>query len=91
MTWNFALNRRWTFSGCERRPLLEQYGLFCLSCLFGALINWSVSLGLMSQVELFARMESLAVLCGVVAGTASNFLLCLKVVFREGPRDEPGS
>jgi dolichol-phosphate mannosyltransferase len=84
MTWNFALNRRWTFSGSERKPILRQYGLFCLSCLLGALVNWSVSLALISHVGFFETRTAPAAVCGIAAGTVSNFFLCLRVVFRDG-------
>jgi dolichol-phosphate mannosyltransferase len=82
MSWNFALNRRVTFSYARNQPIIKQYVFFCLSCLLGAIINWSVSVGLTVTFEFFDQHKLLAAVCGIIAGTASNFLLSCQVVFR---------
>jgi dolichol-phosphate mannosyltransferase len=81
MTWNFWLNRWLTFAHARREPVPRQYILFCLSCLLGALVNWSVSIGLCASVPFFDRWKLLAAGLGVVAGTVFNYLLSSRVVF----------
>ncbi len=82
MSWNFALNRKFTFSEARRDSVGKQYVLFCLACLFGACVNWGVSVGLSSLVPFFQEWKLLAALLGVVAGTGFNFLLSHRLVFR---------
>ncbi len=81
MTWNFFLNRRFTFPHARRSPLLPQYAGFCMSCLVGALVNWSVSITLCRSVPFFAQRELLGVFVGILSGMASNYILCRHLVF----------
>ena len=85
MTWNFLLNRTLTFSYARSGSMVRQYVLFCLACLLGAIINWSVSVSLSRYVPLFARWEVLAAVCGIIAGTTSNYILSAYVVFKAKP------
>lgn len=89
MTWNFWLNRQLTFFDARPHAVLPQYLSFCLSCLLGAAINWSVSVGLCTALAFFDRWKQLAVICGGAAGTGSNYLLSRRVVFRHDT-EEPG-
>jgi dolichol-phosphate mannosyltransferase len=89
MTWNFGLNRRFTFSYARGRALLPQYLFFCLSCGLGAVVNWCTSLGLSSLFEPFADRPLLAAACGVVAGSVCNFVLCNTAVFQRARKPEP--
>ncbi|MFP6667896.1 MAG: glycosyltransferase family 2 protein [Pirellulales bacterium] len=82
MTWNFWLNRSFTFGGYKLRPIWQQYVLFCLSCLMGAVVNWSISVGLCAAFDFFAQWKILAAITGVLAGTAFNYLLSSRIVFR---------
>lgn len=82
MTWNYALNRSVTFSGFRSRPLLLQYLYFCLSCLLGAVVNWSISIWLLDNVPYFAEWPLLAAFLGVLGGTTFNFLCSKHLVFR---------
>jgi putative flippase GtrA len=88
MTWNFLLNRRFTFSEARQQPILAQYFLFCLLCLIGGMMNWTVSVRLCSTFAFFDRWKLLAALCGVVAGTTFNYVLSSRVVFAK-PDNEP--
>lgn len=81
MTWNFWLNRRLTFSYARREPFLRQYVMFCASCMVGAAVNWSVSVGLAAFSPYFERWAVFAAFLGVVAGTGFNYLLSSRVVF----------
>jgi dolichol-phosphate mannosyltransferase len=82
MTWNFAWNRRLTFPSARRRLWWQQYGLFCLSCLLGAVVNWSVFVGLSSTFEFCADWPILAATAGIGVGAVFNFLLSKYVAFR---------
>lgn len=81
LTWNFCFNRWLTFDGAHRVPVLRQYPLFCLSCLVGAAVNWSVSVGLCALLPFFEEWKILAAFLGIVAGTFFNYFLSSRVVF----------
>ena len=85
MSWNFLLNRWWTFSEARGGPMVRQYALFCASCLLGAMVNWSVTLGLHFTLAYFAERSMLAAACGIIAGAATNYLLSAHIAFRVGP------
>jgi dolichol-phosphate mannosyltransferase len=91
MSWNFFLNRRITFSNARRGSVLRQYPLFCLSCIAGALINWSLSVWLCQTYALFDQFKLLAAFLGVLAGTAFNYWLSCRVVFRDQPAPRDSS
>jgi putative flippase GtrA len=82
MTWNFLLNRRFTFTNARRESFWKQYLLFCASCLVGALVNWGVSILLCWSSAWFAAYPVAAALAGVGAGFFFNFILSRRFVFR---------
>jgi|GEM_PF-64567 len=82
MTWNFALNRRLTFSYSRTQGILSQYGRFVASCTAGALISWLVSMLLVHAVLLFERHVFMAAIVGIAAATFANFFLSRHWVFR---------
>jgi dolichol-phosphate mannosyltransferase len=82
MTWNYWLNRRLTFSLARSRPIFPQYVLFCLSCLMGALVNWSIFTTLYSAFTVFADWLLIAAFLGILGGTALNYLLSKYVAFK---------
>lgn len=81
MSWNFLLNRYLTFSYSRNDEILSQYLRFCATCSLGGVISWSVRVGLPHLVPFFERFLLLAALLGIVAGTASNFLISRYWVF----------
>lgn len=81
MTWNFLLNRRFTFPDANRKSIVGQYILFCLSCLLGAIVNWGVSVGLCELLPFFDRWKLLAAAIGVLTGTAFNYVLSCRLAF----------
>jgi dolichol-phosphate mannosyltransferase len=85
MTWNFFLNRHFTFDGAHTGPILKQYALFCLSCGLGAVVNWSVSSYLWNSWEKVVRHPAIAAVCGIAAGVTLNYLLSAAIVFRPAP------
>ena len=84
MTWNFLLNRRFTFADARRHHWFQQYVKYCLSCLAGAFVNWQVRVLLCERTAFFADYIALAAFVGVLAGTVFNFVLCHTLVFRPG-------
>jgi dolichol-phosphate mannosyltransferase len=82
MTWNYALNRRVTFSACRRDFRWRDYALFCGSCLAGALASWSVCVALCAASAWFARYTPVAALVGVAAGFVLNYSASRRLVFR---------
>jgi dolichol-phosphate mannosyltransferase len=82
MTWNYVLNRRLTFSYARDQSPWRQYVLFCGSCLAGAVMNWSTSIGLCVLSPWFAQTPILAAFIGVAAGFAFNYYLSRSFVFR---------
>jgi putative flippase GtrA len=81
MTWNFFLNRQFTFAGCRGRRLWQQYLLFCASCFLGAVVNWGTSMTLCFVFDWFMRYPAIAGTFGVVAGFSFNFILSRRFVF----------
>jgi dolichol-phosphate mannosyltransferase len=81
MSSNFALNRQLTFAAARGRPAWQQYCLFCLSCLLGAAVNWSLFVALISDLAFFADWPLLAAALGILSGTVLNFLLSKHVTF----------
>jgi dolichol-phosphate mannosyltransferase len=83
MTWNFFLNRRLTFSYSRSGRILIPYLKFVMTCVLGAIVSWSVSVGLTRGLLFFKHHLFLAAIVGIVAGTACNFLISMKWVFRQ--------
>jgi putative flippase GtrA len=86
MSWNFVLNRKFTFASPHQGPALQQYRGFCLSCLLGASANWSVRVALLSLGGVFEASPYLVSLVGIIAGTGFNFCLCSRFVFHRTNR-----
>jgi dolichol-phosphate mannosyltransferase len=83
MTSNFWLNRRLTFSYSRGSSVPRAYARFALSSAMGALVNWMVSVGLMTWSPLWRSHVTLAALAGILAGAGVNFVLCLRWTFAE--------
>lgn len=86
MSWNFVLNRKYTFGSPNQALAWQQYGGFCLSCLLGASVNWSVRVALLSTGGVFEASPYLVSLVGILAGTGFNFCLCSRLVFHRANR-----
>ena len=83
MTWNFVLNRRFTFRNTSESSWFKQYGQFCLSCLLGGLLNWTTSVVLTSTSSFFATHALAAAAIGVASGFGLNYVLASEWVFRD--------
>jgi dolichol-phosphate mannosyltransferase len=78
MVWNFALNRRFSFSYARSQSIVRQFFAFVAACSIGALVNYFVTTALWS----FSRYSQLAAVTGVLAGTLFNFVASRFLVFR---------
>jgi dolichol-phosphate mannosyltransferase len=81
MTWNFFLNRKLTFSDCNQRSAVQQYGMFCMASLFGAVVSWVT----FASTTVWSHMidsTMLAAMLGIALGAIVNYSLSRYVVFR---------
>lgn len=86
MTWNYLLDRHITWGDAEKPSTLRSYGRFVCSCSLGAILSWSLAIGLPACCKPFEAHLLGAAVVGIVAGTLVNFQLCRKWAFRStGP------
>jgi dolichol-phosphate mannosyltransferase len=85
MTSNFWFNRRLTFSYSRTSAWVRAYTRFVLSCSLGALVNWGVSVGLVTYAPVFHERATLAAVVGIGCGTIFNFLLSSRWAFDRPP------
>jgi dolichol-phosphate mannosyltransferase len=78
MMWNFALNRRFSFSYARDRSIVRQFCGFVAACSVGAVVNYITTTKLWSVLP----FEQLAATVGVLAGTSFNFAASRFLVFR---------
>lgn len=78
MLWNFALNRRFSFSYARDRSIVRQFLGFVAACSVGAVVNYFTTIRLWEMT----RYKLLAALTGVLAGTLFNFIASRYVIFR---------
>ncbi|MCL4112911.1 UNVERIFIED_CONTAM: hypothetical protein GTU68_045046 [Idotea baltica] len=82
MVWNYLLNREFTFQVvASRRPTFCEFCRFAGACFAGAIINWSLSLGLIESVSWFANRPIAAAVPGILIGSFANYFLCSRFVF----------
>ena len=80
-TWNWAWNRRITFEGARSRARLPQWAAFLLVSAVGFLLNWGIYYLLTAHSAFFFSAKELALVAGVVAGFAFNYLGARLLVF----------
>jgi dolichol-phosphate mannosyltransferase len=78
MVWNFALNRRFSFSYARHRSIVRQFLGFVAACSVGAVVNYVTTTALWSVLP----MKQFAATMGVLAGTFFNFAASRFLVFR---------
>lgn len=83
MTWNYELNRRFTFHELAGPREFGTYLQFCTACLLGAAISWVTSIGLVVWSETFSMRPVAAAMIGTAVAALANFSLCRLWVFRE--------
>jgi dolichol-phosphate mannosyltransferase len=79
MVWNFALNRRFSFSYARGGSVVRQLVGFILACSVGAVVNYATTVSIWEAVP----WHQLAAAIGVAAGTAFNFVASRFLVFRK--------
>jgi putative flippase GtrA len=79
-TW--ALNRKFTFTHEDRRPLIVQWARFIAANAIGGLVNYGVYAGLVTFVPFVATYYVIGVAVGAVFGLAFNFTVSKFWVFR---------
>lgn len=80
MVWNFALNRRFSFSYARSGPLLRQFVGFVAACSLGAIINYATTITILwASPGLYPQV---AAILGVLAGLLLNFAASRYLVFR---------
>jgi dolichol-phosphate mannosyltransferase len=78
MVWNFALNRRFSFSFARQEPLLKQFVGFIGACSIGGLANYVTT----NLVWHWVTYGQVAAAIGVIAGMGFNFIVSRFLVFR---------
>ena len=78
LVWNFALNRRFSFSYARHQSIVRQFLGFAAACSVGAVVNYVTTLQLWEGT----RYKQLAAIVGVLAGTFFNFVASRFVIFR---------
>jgi dolichol-phosphate mannosyltransferase len=78
MVWNFAWNRRFSFSYARDRSVVRQFFAFIAACAVGAIVNYLTTMQLWHGLH----YKQLAAVIGVLAGTLFNFGASRFVVFR---------
>ena len=73
VTWTWHLNRRLTFPDRPRAAPVAQWTRFVAGCLLGLAVNVGTYTALTTFVDLFDRHRLLALVCGVVLGSAVNY------------------
>lgn len=79
MVWNFALNRRFSFSYAHQTSALRQFIGFVTACSVGALVNYLVALWVLDWVG----YPQLAATVGVISATGFNFSASRLYVFKQ--------
>lgn len=87
-TWNWFLNRSFTFSSADKAAHGLQWSKYLLMCLVSFVPNWGTFTVLTSSFEFFERYEQLALVAGVAAGMVFNFIGARFVIFKQSTGKE---
>lgn len=86
LCWNFALNRRLTFSYARRGSLPAQFLLYAASNALSIGVSLALSLGLPSWSTFFRAHKLAAAVAGIVVATGISFSMSRWLVFRDPAR-----
>ena len=92
LTWNFALNRRLTFSDSRAGSIPRQYLTYALGNALGIAVSLTLRLYLPGRFRFFSDHRLAAAVVGIVGATAISFSMSRWVVFirhAEPAVDEP--
>ena len=82
VSWNWGLNRWFTFGDRPHQPRFPEWGAFVASSIAGLAANVGTYTALTTYLDLFNRHRYLALLCGIGLGSISNFLVVTLYVYR---------
>ncbi len=91
VSWNWLLNRGFTFGERPTRPRDQQWAKFAVASLVGLGANVGSYTILTTYVTVFDRYRIVALLCGVALGCALNFTTATLYVYRRHAAREPGT
>lgn len=80
-TWNFFLNRKFTFGSDSNKSLVKQWIQFLASCSLGAAANWAISFSLYYSIPHLEKHYNIPALIGVTVGCIANFMCSKYLVF----------
>lgn len=86
MTWNFEMNRRFTFAASRNANWIAEYLKFIAACFTGACLNWSISLSLITTIDLCHRHPIAVAMFSTGIAAVVNYLLCRAWVFSSRKR-----
>ena len=89
MTYNYLLNRQFTFRDHGESGSLAGYLRFCAACFLGAIVNWCVSIALCFSLTWFADQPAFAAMVGVAVSSCLNFVVCSRWVFTDKTTGQP--
>ena len=89
VTWNWFLNRSFTFRDRPRQPRVRQWVKFVTSSLLGLAANVGTYLALTSHVDILDRYRLVAFACGIAVGSVFNFLAATAYVYRKHSESTP--
>lgn len=81
-TWNWFLNRSFTFASAEKDAHALQLSKYLLMCLVSFFPNWGTFTLLTNNSEFFEHYSQLALVAGVAAGMVFNFVGARFLIFR---------
>jgi dolichol-phosphate mannosyltransferase len=89
LTWNFALNRRLTFSDSRAGSIPRQYLTYALGNALGIAVSLTLRLYLPGRFAFFSDHRLAAAVVGIVAATAISFSMSRWVVFIRKAEQRP--
>lgn len=89
MVFNYFLNRWITFTEGPKGPIFRQLTAFIAACSVGAVVNYAVTLSVIANWSLAARVPQVASVIGILAGLTFNYLASRFWVFRLRGRSTP--
>ncbi len=87
-TWNWFLNRSFTFASADKEAHAGQWSKYLLMCLVSFFPNWGTFTLLTNNFEFFEHYNQLALVAGVAAGMVFNFIGARFIIFRHQPQKE---
>jgi dolichol-phosphate mannosyltransferase len=91
MVFNFALNRRFTFSYARTGSLIAQFMGFVGASSLGAVVNYAVAITVLRYWPSLERFPQVAALAGIAAGMVVNYAVSRYLVFRKPRRPRPAA